>query len=182
MSDQVIAEKLERTPLHALHVALGAKMTGFAGYEMPVQYPSGVLAEHFQTRNAAGLFDVSHMGQAFLAGADHESVAGALEALCPADILGLAPGRQRYTQLLNDEGGIMDDLMVTRPAHPAEDGVLFLVVNAARKAVDFAHIAARIPAGLRLFPRRTARLLPCKGRTRRGRWRGTRRRSRRSTS
>ena len=152
MSDQAIDEKLERTPLNALHGALGAKMTGFAGYEMPVQYPAGILAEHFHTRSAAGLFDVSHMGQAFLAGADHESVARALEALCPADILGLAPGRQRYTQLLDDDGGIVDDLMVTRSADPAEDGVLFLVVNAARKAVDFAHIAARIPAGLRFIP------------------------------
>ena len=104
-----------RTPLHALHVELGARMAPFAGYEMPIQYKSGILAEHLQTRASAGLFDVSHMGQARLDGPDHATTARALERLCPADILALASGRQRYTQFLNAEGGVIDDLMVTRP-------------------------------------------------------------------
>src|SRR5438270_7851158 len=121
---------LLKTPLHALHVARGGRMVPFAGYEMPVQYADGIIAEHNHVRSAAGLFDVSHMGQAFLVGADHETVAHALEALVPADILNLAPGRQRYTQFTDQNGGILDDLMVTRLADPAEDGVLFLVVNA----------------------------------------------------
>ena len=138
-------ERLARTPLHALHVARVARMVPFAGYDMPVQYPTGIIAEHQHTRNAAGLFDVSHMGQAVLRGADHAMAARALEALVPGDILGLAPGQQRYTQLLNDEGGIIDDLMVTRPADPEEDGTLLLVVNAACKEGDYAHMAARLP-------------------------------------
>jgi aminomethyltransferase len=96
------------------------------------------------------LFDVSHMGQAVLVGADHETVARALEALAPGDIAGLAPGRQRYTQLTAD-GGILDDLMVTRSADPTEDGVLMLIVNAATKDADYAHIAAHLPAGVRLI-------------------------------
>jgi aminomethyltransferase len=146
------AVPLKHTPLHALHVQLGARMVPFAGYDMPVQYPTGILAEHQHTRSAAGLFDVSHMGQAILAGPDHETVARALEALVPADILGLAPGRQRYTQLLNDDGGIIDDLMVTRPTDPKDDGTLFLVVNAGCKDGDYAHIAARLPAGVKLEP------------------------------
>src|SRR5579871_3244386 len=100
------------TPLHALHIELGARMGPFAGYDMPIQYPAGVLAEHLHTRAKAGLFDVSHMGQALLEGPSHAEVAGFLESLCPADFLNLAPGRQRYTQLLNAEGGIVDDLMV----------------------------------------------------------------------
>ncbi|MBV8765297.1 MAG: hypothetical protein JOZ66_10315, partial [Hyphomicrobiales bacterium] len=91
---------LKTTPLHDAHVAVGARMVPFAGYEMPVQYPTGILAEHLHTRASAGIFDVSHMGQAFLMGSDHATVAKALEALVPADILNLAPGRQRYTQLL----------------------------------------------------------------------------------
>ena len=118
-----------RTPLYASHVARGARIVPFAGYDLPVQYPTGILAEHTHTRAKAGLFDVSHMGQAFVLGPDHETSARALETLVPADIVGLAPGRQRYTQLLNDVGGILVDLMVTRPVDPAEDGVLMLVVN-----------------------------------------------------
>ncbi|MGE0230324.1 MAG: glycine cleavage system aminomethyltransferase GcvT [Flavobacteriaceae bacterium] len=147
-----------KTPLHARHVALGARMVGFAGYDMPVQYRDGVLAEHNWTRSKAGLFDVSHMGQAMLVAADrvHETVAAALETLVPAEIIGLEPGAQRYTQLLNDTGGIIDDLMVTRPSEPALDGSLLLVVNAARKDVDYGHIAARLPSGvtLRVLPER----------------------------
>lgn len=144
-------EQLSVTPLHALHLARGGRMVPFAGYSLPVQYADGIIAEHNHTRSAAGLFDVSHMGQAFLVGPDHATVARALEALVPADILGLGPGRQRYTQLLNAEGGIVDDLMVTRSSDPAEDGVLMLVVNAARKETDFAHFAAGLPAGVRLL-------------------------------
>jgi aminomethyltransferase len=142
---------LLNTPLHALHVARGGRMVPFAGYEMPVQYPDGIIAEHNHVRRETGLFDVSHMGQAFLVGADHETVARTLEALVPADIVNLAPGRQRYTQFTNEEGGILDDLMVTRSADPAEDGVLFLVVNAATKEADYAHLAARLPSGVRLI-------------------------------
>jgi aminomethyltransferase len=151
----------EKTPLHALHVALGARMAPFAGYAMPIQYPAGVLAEHLHTRKAAGLFDVSHMGQALLEGSDHAAVAGFLESLCPADILNLAPGRQRYTQLLNEAGGIVDDLMVTRP--PGADGALRLVVNASRKEVDFALMRERLPANVRLTPLPEAALIALQG-------------------
>ena len=139
------AGPLKTTPLHALHVELGAKMVPFAGYDMPVQYPAGVLAEHLHTRAAAGLFDVSHMGQAWIEGPDHNAVAAALEALVPGDIRDLAPGAIRYTLLLNGKGGILDDLMVTRTK---KDGVLFLVVNAACKDADFAHIEKHLPAGI----------------------------------
>src|SRR5271169_6926893 len=125
-------------------------MVPFAGYDMPVQYPTGIVAEHLHTRSQAGLFDVSHMGQALLEGADYASLAAFLETLCPADFVNLAPGRQRYTQLLNDEGGIVDDLMVTRP--PGADGALRLVVNALRKAVDYALIRRRLPSSVRLTP------------------------------
>ncbi len=145
------AAPLRQTPLHALHVSRGARMVPFAGYDMPVQYADGIIAEHNHVRAQAGLFDVSHMGQAFLVGADHETVARALETLVPGDIVGLAPGRQRYTQLTGEDGGILDDLMVTRPADPIEDGVLMLVVNAATKDADYAHLAARLPAGVRLL-------------------------------
>jgi aminomethyltransferase len=139
---------LIRTPLHDLHVALGAKMVPFAGYEMPVQYRLGILKEHLHTRERAGLFDVSHMGQVFLDGPDHATTARALEALVPADIVNLQPGQQRYSQLTNDAGGIIDDLMVTRPASPDEGGRLFLVVNAARKDVDLPHMQSRLPSGV----------------------------------
>jgi aminomethyltransferase len=141
---------LHTTPLHAEHVALGARMVPFAGYDMPVQYPTGILAEHLWTREHAGLFDVSHMGQAALAGPDHEAVARALEALVPCDVLNLKAGQQRYSQLLADDGGILDDLMITRPATPEEAGHLYLVVNAGGKEADYAHIAARLPEGVRL--------------------------------
>ncbi len=121
----------KRTPLYALHTECGAKMTPFAGYEMPVQF-SGILSEHRHTRDAASLFDVSHMGQALLRG---EGAAEALETLVPGDIAGLEPGRTRYTLLTNDRGGILDDLMVTN-----RGDALFLVVNASRKDHDFAYI------------------------------------------
>src|SRR5580658_5201124 len=150
-----------KTPLHALHVELGARMAPFAGYDMPIHYPAGVLAEHLHTREAAGLFDVSHMGQALIEGADHAAVATFLESLCPADLLNLAPGRQRYTQLLNENGGIVDDLMVTRP--PGANGSLRLIVNAARKAVDFELIRERLPLGVRLTPLPEAALIALQG-------------------
>jgi aminomethyltransferase len=143
-----MTEANQTTPLHALHVELGARMSPFAGYDMPIQYRSGVLAEHLHTRKAAGLFDVSHMGQALIQGGDHATVASFLESLCPADLLDLRPGRQRYTQLLNQNGGIVDDLMVTRP--PGAEGALRLVVNASRKDVDFALIRQGLPLGVRL--------------------------------
>src|SRR5271154_2756429 len=135
-----------RTPLYPLHVELGARIAPFAGYDMPIQYPNGILAEHLHTRAKAGLFDVSHMGQACLDGPDHETPARALESLCPADIVGLAPGRQRYTQLLNADGGVVDDLMAARPVDA--DGRITLVVNAARKAEDFALLRAALPANV----------------------------------
>lgn len=161
-ADSSSAESLLETPLATLHRALGARMVPFAGYAMPVQYPSGILAEHNWTREKAGLFDVSHMGQAFLVGPDHATTARALEALTPGDFLGLAPGRIRYTLLTTGEGGIIDDLMVTRPADAA-DGTLFLVVNAARKAIDYAHIAANLPEGVTLRPVEDRALLALQG-------------------
>jgi aminomethyltransferase len=145
MSDHDAELSLSTTPLHARHVAAGARMVPFAGYDMPVQYPDGIMAEHVWTRAKAGLFDVSHMGQARLVGPDHATTARALEALIPADILNLKPGRQRYSQLLNEQGGILDDLMVTRSSDPSLDGTLILVVNAGCKAQDYAHIAANLP-------------------------------------
>ena len=128
------------TPLNALHRALGARMVPFAGYAMPVQYPTGILKEHAQVRTAAGLFDVSHMGQALLHGDDP---AAALEAVVPGDIVGLAAGRLRYTLLLTPDGGIVDDLMAARPAD-GDPRRLLLVVNAARKDVDYAQLAERL--------------------------------------
>ncbi|MCK3777487.1 glycine cleavage system aminomethyltransferase GcvT [Ensifer sesbaniae] len=125
---------LKHTPLHALHLSLGARMVPFAGYEMPVQYPDGVMKEHQHTRVAAGLFDVSHMGQVIVRpkSGKIEDAALALEKLVPVDVLGLAEGRQRYGLFTNAEGGILDDLMITnRGDH------LFLVVNAACKDADF---------------------------------------------
>jgi aminomethyltransferase len=144
-------------------VALGAKMVPFAGYEMPVHYPLGILKEHLHTRTSAGLFDVSHMGQAYLIGPTHAATAAALEALVPSDILNLKPGQQRYTQLLNDAGGIIDDLMVTRSASEKDDGRLFLVVNASRKEVDYAHISSRLPSGVILLPAPERALIALQG-------------------
>ena len=140
---QPTSEPLKTTPLHALHKALGARMVPFAGYDMPVQYPSGILKEHEQCRTSAALFDVSHMGQAVLRGAKAEE---AIESLVPADIKALGVDRMRYTQFTNEAGGILDDLMVTRRA----DRIL-LVVNAARKEHDFAHLSKHLgPRGCTL--------------------------------
>src|SRR5229473_146489 len=133
--------QLQTTPLHALHVARGGKMVPFAGYDMPVQYAAGVLKEHLHTRSAAGLFDVSHMGQIALRAKSGkvEDAALALERLVPQDIVAVAPGRQRYAQFTNPDGGILDDLMVANFGDH-----LFLVVNAACKAEDEAHLRAHL--------------------------------------
>lgn len=127
------------TPLAALHHELGARMVPFAGYQMPVQYPAGLMAEHLHTREHAGLFDVSHMGQLMVRGAD---AAAALETLMPVDVRGLAVGRQRYGLLINDAGGIIDDLMFFRQ----EENAFFIIVNGACKVGDIAHIRERIGA------------------------------------
>ncbi|WP_414709054.1 glycine cleavage system aminomethyltransferase GcvT [Ramlibacter sp.] len=129
-------EELQKTPLHALHLELGARMVPFAGYSMPVQYPAGLMAEHHHTRAGAGLFDVSHMGQLRLVGPD---AAAAFESLMPVDVIDLAPGKQRYGLLLTDEGTIIDDLMFVN-----RGGELFVIVNGACKAGDLAHIHERI--------------------------------------
>jgi aminomethyltransferase len=132
-----MTETLSRTPLYNLHVELGAKMVPFAGYEMPVQYPMGILKEHLHTREKAGLFDVSHMGQVKLLGAD---AAEALESLVPIDVLDLPVGMQRYALFTSEQGGILDDLMVTNFGH----GELYVVVNAACKEQDIAHMKAKL--------------------------------------
>jgi aminomethyltransferase len=137
-----LEESPARTPLYERHIALGGRMVAFAGYALPVNYSKGVLAEHLFTRAKAGLFDVSHMGQAFLTGRD---AARKLERLLPGDLLALQPGRIRYSQFTNDEGGVLDDLMVTRLEPDAKGERLFLVVNAACKAADFAHLRAKLP-------------------------------------
>lgn len=134
---------LLHTPLHGFHVENGAKMVPFAGYDMPVQYPAGVMKEHIQTRISAGLFDVSHMGQVIVRGSDFASAATALEALIPVDIIDLGENRQRYGFFTNETGGITDDLMLAnRGDH------VFVVVNAACKGADIAHMTANMPAGV----------------------------------
>jgi len=153
---------LATTPLTALHRARGARMVPFAGYDMPVQYPDGIVAEHLHTRKAAGLFDVSHMGQAWLH-PGRESAAAALERLVPGALQALKPGRQRYTLLLNDDGGVVDDLIVTRPAEPDRQDSLFLVLNAARKEVDSAYIRQRLDGLARLEPLPARALIALQG-------------------
>jgi aminomethyltransferase len=138
------SETLRRTPLYALHCERGGKMVPFAGYELPVHYQAGILKEHLHTRAAAGLFDVSHMGQATLSGVDS---AAALETLTPADVKSLKEGQQRYALLLNQHGGIKDDFMVSRLKG---EPTLHLVVNGATKEGDFAYIAERL-RGLAMF-------------------------------
>ncbi len=133
---EIASETLSKTPLFDLHVSLGARMVPFAGYEMPVQYPLGVLKEHLHTRARAGLFDVSHMGQVELHGSD---AAAALETLVPVDVIGIAPGKQRYALFTNEAGGILDDLMIFNVG-----GYLHLVVNAACKTQDIAHLKSKI--------------------------------------
>ena len=150
------AQDLLTTPLHALHIELGARMVPFAGYSMPVQYPAGLMAEHKHTRNAAGLFDISHMGQLRLVGPD---AAAAFETLMPVDVVGLAPGKQRYGLLLNDEGGILDDLMFFNEGN----GSLFVIVNGACKVADIAHIQAHIGQRCQVLPLPDLALLALQG-------------------
>ncbi len=137
-----MSEQLNKTALFDMHVAAGAKMVPFAGYDMPVQYPLGVKKEHLHTRDSAGLFDVSHMGQLRLKG---DGAAAALEALVPVDIIDLPSQKQRYAFFTNEEGGIMDDLMVANFGDH-----LFVVVNAACKEQDIAHLQAHLPKGVEL--------------------------------
>jgi aminomethyltransferase len=152
--------ELKRTPLYALHLRLGARMVTFAGYDMPVQYPSGIIKEHLHTRAAASLFDVSHMGQIALRPRSGrvEDAARALEALVPGDLLGLAVGRQRYTLFTNSMGGVRDDLMVSnRGDH------LVLVVNAARKTADEAHLRAHLAGPCAIEPLSDRALIALQG-------------------
>ncbi|RYF34900.1 MAG: glycine cleavage system aminomethyltransferase GcvT [Comamonadaceae bacterium] len=150
------ADDLLKTPLHDLHVELGARMVPFAGYSMPVQYPAGLMAEHKHTRDAAGLFDISHMGQLRLVGPD---AAAAFETLMPVDVIGLAPGKQRYGLLLNDEGGILDDLMFFNEGHDS----IFVIVNGACKANDLAHIRQKIGTRCEVEPLPDHALLALQG-------------------
>jgi aminomethyltransferase len=151
------AENLRKTPLHALHLEFGGKMVPFAGYEMPVQYPAGILKEHLHTRANAGLFDVSHMGQAFLSGDDPDR---ALERVTPADVIGLKEGMQRYGLLLNEGGTIKDDFMFSRLTGERD---LYLVVNADTKEGDFAYIAEKLNGAATLVPRPDRALLALQG-------------------
>ena len=146
---------LRRTPLYALHLELGGKMVPFAGYEMPVQYPAGVLKEHLHTRQKAGLFDVSHMGQAFLAGDT-----AALERVTSADVVGLKEGMQRYGLLLTEAGTIKDDFMFSRLAGEAD---LYVVVNADTKDGDFAYIGEKLKGAAALTLRPDRALLALQG-------------------
>ncbi|WP_447743400.1 glycine cleavage system aminomethyltransferase GcvT [Variovorax boronicumulans] len=148
--------QLLKTPLYDLHVELGARMVPFAGYSMPVQYPAGLMAEHKHTRDAAGLFDISHMGQLRLVGPD---AAAAFETLMPVDVVDLPAGKQRYGLLLNDEGGILDDLMFFNEGN----GSLFVIVNGACKVADIAHIQARIGARCQVQPLPDHALLALQG-------------------
>ena len=152
-------EPLLTTPLNDLHVSLGARMVPFAGYSMPVQYPAGLMAEHHHTRTAAGLFDVSHMGQLRLVGPD---AAAAFESLMPVDVIDLAVGKQRYGLLLNDEGGIIDDLMFVNRDY-ANGGDIFVIVNGACKVGDIAHIQASIGTRCQVIPLPERALLALQG-------------------
>jgi aminomethyltransferase len=143
-------------PLNDLHVSLGARMVPFAGYSMPVQYPAGLMAEHHHTRTAAGLFDVSHMGQLRLVGPD---AAAAFETLMPVDVIDLAVGKQRYGLLLNDDGGIIDDLMFFNKG----DDEIFVIVNGACKIGDIAHIQAKIGERCQVIPMPEMALLALQG-------------------
>ena len=155
-STSSVPAELLKTPLHDLHVALGARMVPFAGYAMPVQYPSGLVAEHHHTRNHAGLFDVSHMGQLRLVGKD---AAAAFETLMPVDVIDLAVGKQRYGLLTNEAGGIIDDLMFFKVA----DEEIFVIVNGACKAGDIAHIEKHIGSRCQIVTMPTQGLLALQG-------------------
>ncbi|MCH8092548.1 MAG: hypothetical protein IIC57_09405, partial [Proteobacteria bacterium] len=148
-------EKLQQTALFDLHVEMGARMVPFAGYEMPVQFPGGIIAEHLHTRSRASLFDIGHMGQVTLAGGD---VAEAIETVVPGDIQGLAPGAMRYTMLTSETGGILDDVIVTRA-----DDRLTMVVNAARKAADLDYLRDRLAGRLEITHLKDRALLALQG-------------------
>ncbi|MGI9379075.1 MAG: glycine cleavage system aminomethyltransferase GcvT [Methyloligellaceae bacterium] len=154
---------LSQTPLNTLHHELSARMVPFAGYEMPVHYEEGILFEHNFTRTASGLFDVSHMGQYYLSGPDHETVAAAIERIVPGEVKALGRGRMRYTVLLNESGGIIDDLMITRPKDESEAGKLEIVVNAARKDVDIAYLRDRLPKSIDVVSSSRTGLLALQG-------------------
>ena len=154
------AAPLLTTPLNALHIELGARMVPFAGYSMPVQYPAGLMAEHVHTRTAAGLFDVSHMGQLKLIGAD---AAAAFETLMPVDVIDLPVGKQRYGLLLTDEGTIIDDLMFFNQGVVDGEPTLFVIVNGACKVGDIAHIQARIGQRCKVVPMPDHALLALQG-------------------
>jgi len=152
---------LQQTPLHALHLRLGARLVPFAGYEMPVQYPTGLMAEHKQCRESAALFDVSHMGQVKLLGPD---AAAALESLVPVDVIDLAGGKQRYAFFTNVSGGLLDDLMIARPLSGGTPfGDLFLVVNAGCKEADIRHLQTHIGHRCRVVPMPERALLALQG-------------------
>ena len=150
---------LLKTPLHALHLELGARMVPFAGYSMPVQYPAGLMAEHHHTRSAAGLFDVSHMGQLRLVGSN---AAAALETLIPVDVIDLPAGKQRYGLLLNEDGCIIDDLMFFNRDY-LNGGDIFVIVNGACKVGDIAHIEAKIGTRCQVIPMPDMALLALQG-------------------
>lgn len=154
-------DTLKKTPLYNLHVELGGKIVPFAGYEMPVSFPMGVMKEHLHTRSKAGLFDVSHMGQAGLSATS--GLAEALETLVPGNIKILKPGKMRYTQFTTPAGGIIDDLMVTRLADQDGNERLFLVVNGARKEIDFAHLRTKLPDSITFTPYPDRALLALQG-------------------
>ncbi|MDP2451947.1 MAG: glycine cleavage system aminomethyltransferase GcvT [Polaromonas sp.] len=154
-----IAPELLKTPLYDLHLELGARMVPFAGYAMPVQYPAGLMAEHHHTRQAAGLFDVSHMGQLRLVGLD---AAAALETLIPVDVIDLPAGKQRYGLLLNEDGGIIDDLMFFNRDY-SNGGDIFVIVNGACKVGDIAHIEAKIGTRCQVIPMPDMALLALQG-------------------
>ena len=156
MSATAPTASLLTTPLNALHIELGARMVPFAGYSMPVQYPAGLMAEHLHTRQAAGLFDVSHMGQLKLVGPD---AAAAFETLMPVDVIDLPVGKQRYGLLLTDEGTVIDDLMFFNKGH----GEIFVIVNGACKVGDIAHIKSRIGQRCDVVPMPDHALLALQG-------------------
>jgi aminomethyltransferase len=152
---------LKETPLAARHVALGARMVPFAGWSMPVQYPAGIMTEHRQVRDSAGLFDVSHMGQLRLTGPDADSLSAALERLVPSEVKALKPGRIRYSVLLNEAGGAVDDLMITRD--PDQPESLLLVINAGRIDVDIPYLSEQLGAAITLEPFTDRALLAIQG-------------------
>jgi len=154
-------DSLLKTPLYDLHVAAGGKMVPFAGYAMPVQYPLGIMKEHAHTREKAGLFDVSHMGQCYLRSTDGSDPAKIIEEIMPSALAVLKPGKMRYSLLLNEDGGIEDDLMVTRTFEP--EGTLYVVVNAACKEKDYAILEERFEGRLTLEPLEDRALLALQG-------------------